>query len=423
MNGAKIHAAIITIGDEILIGQITDTNSAWLGQELGKMGIRVNYRCSVGDVKEHIIHALEQAKKYADIIITTGGLGPTKDDVTKQTFCEYFNTSLIENKEVLDWVTKIFRMRKLPMIESNRFQAMVPANCEVLFNSTGTAPGMLFREGEKIIISLPGVPFEMKNIFEEHCCAIIKKSFILTSIIHRTIQTTSIGESFLAEKIKDWEDKLPTHINLAYLPSVGQVRLRLSGYSDDIISLENEMNSIIHELYLKVGEYIFGEEDTTLQKAVGELLKTKKASLSTAESCTGGYLAHLITSVPGSSSYYKGSIIAYDNKIKMAELGVSADLLNSVGAVSEACVKQMAESVRLKMQTDYGMATSGIAGPDGGTVEKPVGTVWIAISSSSTTFAKQFNMGDNRERTILRTALQGLDMLRKTILKENKTNL
>jgi nicotinamide-nucleotide amidase len=423
MNGAKIHAAIITIGDEILIGQITDTNSAWLGQELGKMGIRVNYRSSVGDVKEHIIHALDQAKKYADIIITTGGLGPTKDDVTKQTFCEYFNTSLIENKEVLEWVTKIFRMRKMPMIDSNRFQAMVPANCEVLFNNTGTAPGMLFREGEKIIISLPGVPFEMKNIFEEHCSPTIKKSFILPSIIHRTIQTTSIGESFLAEKIKDWENKLPSHINLAYLPSVGQVRLRLSGYSDDLSSLTIEMNDIISDLYNYTGEYIFGEEDTSLQKAVGELLKTNNTSLSTAESCTGGYLAHLITSVPGSSSYYKGSIIAYDNKIKMAELGVSSDILNSVGAVSEACVKQMAQSVRLKMKTDYGIATSGIAGPDGGTVEKPVGTVWIAISSSSTTFAKQFNMGDNRERTILRTALQGLDMLRKTILEENKANL
>jgi nicotinamide-nucleotide amidase len=423
MIGAKFHAAIITIGDEILIGQITDTNSAWLGQELGKMGVRVNYRCSVGDVKEHIINALNQAQQYADIIITTGGLGPTKDDVTKQTLCEYFNTSLIENKEVLDWVTKIFRMRKLPMIDSNKFQAMVPENCEVLFNSTGTAPGMLFMINGKMVISLPGVPFEMKNIFEEHCTSKIKSTFKLPSIIHRTIQTTSIGESFLAEKIKDWEDKLPAHINLAYLPSVGQVRLRLSGYSDDLSSLNNEMNGIISDLYNYAGEYIFGEEDTSLQKAVGELLKTNNTSLSTAESCTGGYLAHLITSVPGSSSYYKGSIIAYDNKIKMAELGFTSDILNSVGAVSEACVKKMAEGVRLKMQTDYGIATSGIAGPDGGTNEKPVGTVWIAISSSSTTFAKQFNMGDNRERTILRTALQGLDMLRKTILEENKANL
>jgi nicotinamide-nucleotide amidase len=387
------------------------------------MGVRVNYRCSVGDVKEHIINALNQAQQYADIIITTGGLGPTKDDVTKQTLCEYFNTSLIENKEVLDWVTKIFRMRKLPMIDSNKFQAMVPENCEVLFNSTGTAPGMLFMINGKMVISLPGVPFEMKNIFEEHCTSKIKSTFKLPSIIHRTIQTTSIGESFLAEKIKDWEDKLPAHINLAYLPSVGQVRLRLSGYSDDLSSLNNEMNGIISDLYNYAGEYIFGEEDTSLQKAVGELLKTNNTSLSTAESCTGGYLAHLITSVPGSSSYYKGSIIAYDNKIKMAELGVSSDILNSVGAVSEACVKKMAEGVRLKMQTDYGIATSGIAGPDGGTNEKPVGTVWIAISSSSTTFAKQFNMGDNRERTILRTALQGLDMLRKTILEENKANL
>jgi nicotinamide-nucleotide amidase len=310
-------------------------------------------------------------------------------------------------------------MRKLPMIESNKFQAMVPENCEVLFNKAGTAPGMLFKINGKMIISLPGVPFEMKNIFEEHCNSKIKSTFKLPSIIHRTIQTTSIGESFLAEKIKDWEDKLPTHINLAYLPSVGQVRLRLSGYSDDIISLENEMNSIIHELYLKVGKYIFGEEDVSLQKAVGGLLKSNALSLSTAESCTGGYLAHLITSVPGSSSYYKGSIIAYDNKIKSDELDVSSEILTKFGAVSEDCVKQMASAIRTKMHTDYGVATSGIAGPDGGTNEKPVGSVWIAISTPTKTFAQQFNMGDNRERTILRTALQALDLLRLAILEEH----
>lgn len=418
MNSGKIYAAIITIGDEILIGQITDTNSAWLGQELGKAGIRVNYRCSVGDQKEHIIHALNEAKKYADIIITTGGLGPTRDDITKHTFCEYFNTSLVLNERVLEWVTRIFRMRKLPMIESNKQQAMVPANCEVLFNKTGTAPGMWFESEGKIFISMPGVPFEMKNIFEVECMPRIKSKMMLPAIIHRTIQTTSIGESFLAKKIEDWENALPDHISLAYLPSVGQVRLRLSGYGSDHTSLEKDMNKAVEDLYHLAGEYIFGEEDDTLQLVVGAMLKEKGKTLSTAESCTGGYLSHLITSIPGSSAYYRGSIISYANDVKTNELGVSEEILKTSGAVSEACVKQMAEGARKKLKTDYAIATSGIAGPDGGSAEKPVGTVWIAVSTPEQTIAQQFNMGDNRERTIHRTALQGLDILRKLLIEK-----
>ncbi len=415
MNSGKIYAAIITIGDEILIGQIVDTNSAWLGQELGKAGIRVNHRSSVGDNKEHIIQALNEAKKYADIIITTGGLGPTRDDITKHTFCEYFDTSLVLNEQVLEWVTRIFSMRKLPMIESNKQQAMVPANCDVLFNKSGTAPGMWFENDGKIFISMPGVPFEMKNIFEQECMPRIRNKFVLPSIIHRTIQTSSIGESFLAKKIEAWENALPDHIFLAYLPSVGQVRLRLSGYGTNQSMLEKEMSAIIEDLYKIAGEFIFGEEDDSLQSVVGALLKEKGKTLSTAESCTGGYLAHLITSVPGSSSYYRGSIISYANDVKINELGVSEDILKTAGAVSEACVKQMAEGARKKLKTDYAIATSGVAGPDGGSPEKPVGTVWIAVSTPDQTIAAPYQMGDNRERTINRTALQGLDMLRKLI--------
>lgn len=419
MNNVKIHAAIVTIGDEILIGQIVDTNSAWLGQELGKMGIRVSFRASVGDVKEHILNALNEACKYADIIITTGGLGPTKDDITKQTFCEYFNTKLVMNEKVLSWVTEIFTKRNLPILDANTFQAMVPENCEVLFNKSGTAPGMLFHHNQKIIISMPGVPFEMKTIFEDECIPRLKKHFTLPFIFHRTIQTASIGESFLAEKIKHWENNLPEHINLAYLPSVGQVRLRLSAYGDNEQVLNLEMNSIVKELYAIAGDYIFGEENDSLQLVLGNLLKQKKATLSTAESCTGGFISHLITTVPGSSAYYKGSIISYDNNVKIHELGVSSQIIEKFGAVSEACVIEMANGVRKKLKTDYAIATSGIAGPDGGTSEKPVGTVWIAISSEKETIAKQFNMGDNRERTILRTALQGMDMLRKLLLKSS----
>jgi nicotinamide-nucleotide amidase len=416
MGIQQVNAAIITIGDEILIGQITDTNSAWLGQELGNAGIRVNYRISVGDRKEHIIHALNEASKFADIIITTGGLGPTKDDITKHTFCEYFDTTLVENEEVKNWVTKIFRLRKLPIIQSNLDQALVPQNCKVLFNRSGTAPGMWFAQQGKVYISMPGVPFEMKTIFTEEALPLLKDSFTLPFILHRTILTACIGESFLANKIATWESNLPPHIQLAYLPSVGQVRLRLSGYSNEETKLAAEMNEQINLLYTLAGEYIYGEENDTLQQAVGKLLLEHKQTLCTAESCTGGYLAHLITSVPGSSAYYNGSIISYANEIKVNELGVDPQILASDGAVSEACVRQMAEAARKKLNTEYAIATSGIAGPSGGSDEKPVGTVWIAVSSAQQTIAQQFNMGDSRERTILRTALQGLFMLRSMIL-------
>jgi nicotinamide-nucleotide amidase len=418
MKNKKIHAAIITIGDEILIGQIVDTNSAWLGQELGKMGIRVSFRNSIGDNKAHIIDALNQASKYADLIITTGGLGPTKDDVTKQTFCEYFNTQLIQNQKVYEWVKDIFTKRNLPLLETNIFQSMVPQNCEVLFNHVGTAPGMWFNHNNKIYISMPGVPFEMKHIFESHCISKIKSHFTLPSIIHRTIQTASIGESFLAEKIKIWEENLPQHINLAYLPSVGQVRLRLSGYSDEPELLQEEIRACIESLYDIAGEYIYGEENDTLQQVVGQLLLNQNYRLATAESCTGGYLSHLITSISGSSAYYQGSIIAYNNQIKINELNVSPDILTNYGAVSEECVKAMAQNLIQKWNVDCAIATSGVAGPTGGSAQKPVGTVWIAVATPNNTIAKVFNMGDNRERTILRSALQGLDMLRKALLTD-----
>ena len=411
-----MKAEIITIGDEILIGQIIDTNSSWLGQELGKNGIDVVHRTSVSDKKEAIANALTNAALRADVVIMTGGLGPTKDDITKTTLADYFGVEMVMNQEVLDWVTAIFKNRKLPMIESNTNQALVPSNCEVLFNKNGTAPGMWIEHQNKIYISLPGVPFEMKAIISDFAIPKLVQKFKLPNIIHRTIQTCSLGESFLARKIAEWENKLPANIALAYLPSIGQVRLRLSGRSTDEVSLRKEIDLQVAELYSIIGEYIFGEEEDTLQLVVGNLLKLKGATLSTAESCTGGYLAHLITSVAGSSSYYIGSIISYANQIKSIELGVSESILTSVGAVSEACVIQMAEGIRKKFNTDYSIATSGIAGPEGGTKEKPVGTVWIAVSTPTKTIAKVFNMGDNRERTIQRTALQGLDMLRRELL-------
>ncbi len=413
-----MKAEIITIGDEILIGKITDTNSAWLGQELSAAGIRVIHRASVSDQRDDILKALADATQRADVVIITGGLGPTKDDITKQTLADFFGSKLILNEEVLKWVTHIFSTRKLPMIESNTQQAMVPSNCEVLFNKNGTAPGMWFDENDTVYISMPGVPFEMKSMFEELAIPKLKQRFNLPVILHRLILTCSIGESFLAKKIETLEDNLPEHIKLAYLPSVGMVRLRFSGYHTDASLLQQEMNTIITNLYALVGDYIYGEEDQTLQQVIGDLLKSKRATLATAESCTGGYIAHLITSVPGSSAYYNGSIISYANEVKTKELGISEDVLKSAGAVSEACVIQMAEAVKAKLNTTYSIATSGIAGPDGGTPEKPVGTVWIAVSGPNGTIAQQFSMGDHRERTIQRSSIQALDMLRKVLIGE-----
>jgi nicotinamide-nucleotide amidase len=412
-----MKAEVITIGDEILIGQIIDTNSSWIGQELSKTGISVVHRTSVSDQRQAIIDALNHAKQRADIIIMTGGLGPTKDDITKHTLAEYFGVGMVLHNETLEWVTSIFKKRNLPMIDTNLNQAMVPQNCEVLFNKNGTAPGMWFEEDGKVFISMPGVPFEMKGIFEDHCISRLQKRFSLPVIIHRTILTCNIGESFLAKKIETLENALPPHIKLAYLPNIGQVRLRFSGHHNHYATLKEEMDAIVSNLYDLVGEYIFGEENDTLEKTIGVLLKGKEKTLSTAESCSGGYIAHLITSVPGSSAYYKGSIVSYANAIKTDELGVDPEILKTVGAVSEACVIQMAEGIRKKFKTDYAVSTSGIAGPDGGTETKPVGTVWIAVSGPSQTIAKQFALGDNRERTIQRTGIQALDMLRKMLLE------
>ncbi len=411
-----MNAEIITIGDELLIGQVIDTNSAWLGQQLSGLGIKLQYKSSISDNKEAILNALKDAELRSDIIIITGGLGPTKDDITKLTMCEYFNTNLVKNEKVLTWVQSIFRFRKMPMLEVNNMQAMVPANCEVLWNKNGTAPGMWFDVNNKIFISMPGVPFEMKSIFEEEAVPKIKSKFKLPSIFHRTLQTVSIGESFLAKKIEDIEDSLPTHIKLAYLPSVGAVRLRFSAYGDDMNILEKEVEKYVKQVYERISIHVYGEGDDSLTQTLGNLLKERKQTISTAESCTGGYLAHQLTSVAGSSIYFMGSVVSYANYIKTQELGVGEDLLKNFGAVSEECVKQMANAVRIKMKTTYGISCSGIAGPEGGSEAKPVGTVWIAIASENETIAQVFNFGDNRERTIQRTGLMAMDMLRKIIL-------
>jgi nicotinamide-nucleotide amidase len=413
-----MKAEIITIGDELLLGQVIDTNSSWLGQQLNHLGIQVHYKSALPDAREAILDGLKQAKERSNIIIITGGLGPTKDDITKLTLCDFFQTRLVQNEEVLEWVTSIFKMRNLPMLESNNLQAMLPENCKVLWNRNGTAPGMWFFEDGKVFISMPGVPFEMKTIFEEEAIPLLKETFVFPSIIHRTILTSCIGESFLANKIAPIEDALPSHIKLAYLPSVGMVRLRFSAYGENTTQLNLELQPIIEALYESIGTYIFGEGEDKLSQVVGMLLKGKGLTLGSAESCTGGYISHMITLNAGSSAYYKGAIISYSNEIKINQLRVEPKIIETHGAVSEACVKAMAEGARLVLNTDYAIAASGIAGPDGGTKEKPVGTVWIAVSTPYQTVTKQLNLGDNRERTIQRTAIQALDTLRKILLEE-----
>jgi nicotinamide-nucleotide amidase len=414
-----MKAEIISIGDELLLGQVIDTNSAWIGQELNKLGINVHFKSTVGDSKDILLKTLNESAERSDIIIMTGGLGPTKDDLTKHVLCDYFETKLVQNEKVLEWVTSIFTNRNLPIITSNLEQAMLPESCEVLWNKNGTAPGMYFFKNGSAFISMPGVPFEMKCIFEEEVIPKLKKQFSFPTIIHKTLLTVSIGESFLAKKIALIEDKLPNHIKLAYLPNVGAVRLRLSAYGSNQEALTHELNIIINELYACIGEYIFGEEEESLANAVGKLLIKNKQTLATAESCTGGYLAHLITAISGSSAYYKGSILAYDNSIKENILHIDKSIIETHGAVSEACVMSMASQARKLLETDFAIATSGIAGPSGGSAEKPVGTVWIAIASPTRCIAKVFNMGDHRGRTIERTALMGLDLLRKELLTAN----
>lgn len=410
-----MKAEIITIGDELLIGQVIDTNSAWMARELNLVGIRVSQITSISDDHEHIIKTLAEATERADIIITTGGLGPTRDDITKLALCDFFKTHLVFDQKSYENIERMFALRGYTMTEVNRKQAEVPACCEPLLNENGTAPGMWFRQNGRIYISLPGVPFEMKALMTNHVLPLLKPLSGKT-IVHKTILTQGVGESFLADKIKDWESALPPHIKLAYLPQPGIVRLRLSGSGTSEETLKQELDEQINMLYSLISEYIFGEDEDSLESIVGQLLKDHNLTVSTAESCTGGYIAHLITSIAGSSAYYNGSIISYADQVKVSSLGVSQKTLDTYGAVSRETVTEMAEGIRKALSTDCAIAVSGIAGPDGGTPDKPVGTVWIAVYTPySRMMTKRFLFGEHRERNIRRSALAALDMLRKQL--------
>lgn len=404
-------AEIITIGDEILIGQIVDTNSAWMAKALNLIGIQVKQVSSVSDQADHITEALQRAEKRADIILITGGLGPTKDDITKLTLARYFNMGFRRDQETLEHVTNIFTKFNKPMIELNRKQADVPNGCTVIKNKNGTAPCMWFEEHGKIFVSMPGVPFEMMYLMEEEILPRLKKAFKLPAIYHKTLLTANIGESFLAVEIEDIEDSLPEHIKLAYLPKLGQIRLRLSGMGTDEKALKAEVEAYARKIVDRVRKYVVAEEDVVLEKALLNIMEARKLTLSTAESCTGGLIAHLITQHPGCSSVFAGGAVTYSNALKMSVLGVKSDTLTTFGAVSEQTVKEMADGARNNFKTDYAVAVSGVAGPDGGSEEKPVGTVWIAVASKHRTIARLFNFSNRRIQNIERSAVAALAMV------------
>jgi nicotinamide-nucleotide amidase len=412
-----MRAEIITIGDEILIGQIVDTNSAWMAQQLNNIGIRVKQISSVSDDREHILNALADARGRVDIILITGGLGPTKDDITKKTMAEYFNVKLVENKEALDNVVNIFARYNRPLLAVNRLQAQVPENCEVILNKNGTAPGMWFDVDGKIYISMPGVPHEMMYMMEDSVLPKLKSSLNLPSIIHKTILTVGEGESFLAERIADIEDSLPAHIKLAYLPKLGQVRLRLSGYGENEAALSAEVNKFAARIIDRVGHIVVAEEDIAIEKLILDYMGAKGLTLSVAESCTGGYISHLFTQHAGASKAFAGGAVTYSYELKEDILGVKEKTLAKYGAVSEETVVEMVEGALINFKTDYALAVTGIAGPEGGSAEKPVGTVWIAVATKNKKNVKKFTFGNKRRQNIERSAIAALGMLNNLLRK------
>lgn len=414
-----MKAEIITIGDEILIGQTIDTNSAWLGEQLHLIGVQLNRIVTISDTPEAISDAIEDSFNRADLILMTGGLGPTQDDVTKETLAEYFRTTLERNQEILHAIDSYFAAKGLQMLESNRKQADLPKDAKILRNTRGTAMGMWFEKNGKVLISMPGVPYEMKGIMRDHGLAMLQDYFPTKTILHRTIQTQGIGESFLADKISDWETALRNDgVFLAYLPSPGLVKLRLTAYAENgnKKAITDKLAHYISELERRIPEYIFGTEKDTVAKAIQNLFQSRGFTLAVAESCTGGLIAHEITAIPGSSAHFLGSMVTYSNESKIAVLGVRKETLENHGAVSEEVVREMAEGVRQKLGSDFAISTSGVAGPGGGSEEKPVGTIWVSIAGPGKTLSKRLKLGKSRERNIRISMLNVLNWLRQEII-------
>lgn len=412
-----MNCVLISIGDELLIGQTINTNAAWLGEQLNLLGFKVIAGLVIPDDKIAIKNALNDFSS-ADLIIMTGGLGPTKDDITKHTLCTYFDTELKRNIEIESKIIAYFQSRELPILQTNKDQALLPEACEVLPNSRGTASGMWFEKNNTIYVSLPGVPYEMKALITECVMPkLLSRNKDENMLVHRTVRTHGMGESFLAEVIKDWEDNLSVDdIKLAYLPSPGIVKLRLSLVGKDGNKIVATLNKHIDLLNKIIPDQVYGYEDDTMEGVVGDLLTAQNASVSTAESCTGGAVAKMITSVSGSSNYFEGSVICYSNICKINQLHVQENALQNHGAVSQEVVEQMAIGVKRKLNTDYGLATSGIAGPTGGTPEKPVGTIWIALATKTGVISKKLNLGYSRDRNIHVTSLSALNILRLDLL-------
>ena len=413
-----MKAEIITIGDEILIGQIVDTNSQWIGVELNKIGVSVYQISSIQDDKQHILNALNEAQKRVDIVIITGGLGPTKDDITKHTIAEFFNDTLVLNEDVVNHIKALFEKYNIPFGELNKMQGLLPTKATYLKNNYGTAPGMWFYENKTVFISLPGVPNEMKGLMTEKVLPKIQQQFKLTFIIHKTIITYGLGESSLAERIEDFENNLPSFIKLAYLPNYGKVRLRLSAKGDNKILLEETLVSQIKKLNNIIPELITGyDDDGNIEKTIGELLKEKGKTISTAESVTGGKIASTIISVPGSSSYFKGSFVTYTAETKINLLGVSSKTIKNHSVVSKEVALEMVKGVKEKLKTNYAIAVTGNAGPTTDDTDKSVGVVFIAIATDTSVYVEEFNFGKPRERVIDKTVNKSLEMLQKEILK------
>ena len=414
-----MQAEIITVGDEILIGQVVDTNSAYLASELHKIGVSVYQITSVQDDRRHILTALAEAEARADLVLLTGGLGPTKDDVTKHTLCEYFGDVLVEDAGVLEHVEYLFRTYiKTPISELNRRQALVPSKAEVLHNQYGTAPGMWIRGIKSVFVSLPGVPFEMKGLFQQQVRPRIVAGFSLPALLHRTLITYGLGESAIAERLSEWEDSLPAHIKLAYLPNLGRVRLRISARGTDLSTVEKDLQGHIETLRPLIADILFGEEDgEPLEVTLKKLFTAKKATLATAESFTGGSIAAHLTAVPGASGYFRGSIVSYATEVKTAVLQVPEALIREHSVVSAPVARAMAENVRRLLNADFAIATTGNAGPDKGDSNAPVGGVYIGLAGPGGSAAEVFTMGNHRERIVQKSVNKAFEMLQREILK------
>ncbi|WP_298778235.1 competence/damage-inducible protein A [uncultured Polaribacter sp.] len=413
-----MKAEIITIGDEILIGQIVDTNSQWIGTELNKIGVSVYQISSIQDDKQHILNAFKEAQERVDIVIITGGLGPTKDDITKHTIAEFFNDTLTLNKDVVNHIKELFAKYKIPFGELNRLQGMIPTKATYLKNNFGTAPGMWFNENNTVFVSLPGVPNEMKGIMTEKVLPKIQQEFKLPFIIHKTILTYGLGESSLAERIEGFENNLPSFIKLAYLPNYGKVRLRLSAKGENKKLIEDSLQEQIVKLYKIIPDIITGIDDGgTIEKRVGQLLAEKGKTVCTAESVTGGKIASALVSIPGSSNYFKGSIVAYSKEVKINLLNVSSEVIKKYTVVSKEVAVEMAKNAKEKLQTNYAVAVTGNAGPTTDETDKSVGVVFIAIATDKEIIVEEFNFGKPRGRVIDKTVNKSLEILQKEILK------